>query len=196
MLKRGEQSTLSIDLMAGVAIVALIAVGSWNGLLRASPAKAELARIRSELEGKRRDLAGLEREAAHFETALREKQAAMASAGAPPARSPIEQDLRTLTELMRRHGLHVAEISPLGSTSYPGVLESKYRLRASGRCAELAQALRGFEGCRFWGDITSLQISSPAGSPGASGDTREADLTLSFYSAVQPQAAGTPETKP
>lgn len=191
-----EQSTLTIDLAGAATVLALLLTGAWSGLIRTSPAKAELNGIRTELELKRRDLAGMQRELAKFQSTLREREGEMAGLGAPPERSPIEEDLRTLSELMTRHGLHVAEVSPLGSNSYPGVLESKYRLRAGGRCSDLAQALRGFENCRFWGDITHLQISAPAGRGAGAAEFREADLTLSFYTTIQPSPATTSGTKP
>jgi hypothetical protein len=79
----------------------------------------------------------------------------------------------------------VAEVSPLGATTYPGVLESRYRVRANGRWRDMVKAFQDFEQCRFWGDVTQLRMDGPApAGPESEGQTQTAELTLSFYSAA------------
>lgn len=184
---------LTLDLTGAAMTVALLLMGGWYGLWRPSAAVAELTRLRKEMDLKCKDQATLERETATFNTTLQERQRELAGTGAPPAKSPIEEDLRTITESMRRHGLRVSEVGPLGSTAYPGVLESRYRVRAGGTCAEIVRAFQDFEACRFWGDITHLQIGAPGSEKGQGTDTREIELCVSFYSAAarpEPSADG------
>jgi hypothetical protein len=183
MRPAGEPSLVSFDATGATIAAALLLLGSWYGLLRPSAARAELTRLNADMELRRKDLVALERESAGFTSTLQKLESELASAGAPPAKSPIEEDLRTITELMRRHGLHVSEVSPIGSTAYPGVQESRYRVRARGHCAEISATLRDFEGCRFWGDITSLQVQVAGAGKTLWAEGVDVEMTVSFYSA-------------
>ncbi|MFH0982683.1 MAG: hypothetical protein V2A79_14255 [Planctomycetota bacterium] len=181
-----------IDGVGGMLVGALAAAGIWQTFLKPSTASADLREWKAALADKSRDLATLEHELGNQETLLAERKEQLSAAGTLPAQTPIEDDLRTITELARRNNVRLTEVTPLGSVSYPGIKEVRYHLRGSGPCADLARMLSQFEACDFWGDITYLQIVSPKNAAGVRTDEREVDVTVAFYSAaVAPQPTDT-----
>ena len=174
-----------VNVVGGLVACAVVAGGirsARGGFFHPDSASAELRALRVTLADRSRDLAALDHELGKQEVLLAERKTEFAASGAPPARTPVEDDLRTITKLARRHDLQLAEVTPLGSALYPGAREVRYRIRGRGRYADLTKMLTQFEVCDFWGDITHLQVGRPKNSTGPRMDEREMTMTVSFYS--------------
>ena len=184
-----QQSLLIVNAVGGVMAGALAVAVVWEVALRPSTASAELHGLKAAFADQTRDLAALEHELDNQGALLEERRTTLIADGAPPARTPIEDNLRTIAELARRHGLELSEVTPLGTASYPGILEARYRVRGRGTYASLVETLRQFEACDFWGDVTHLQIERPKNQAGPRSDLREMDLTVSFYSVTDSEAS-------
>ncbi len=192
-----ESSILAVDLIGSVVVCVLLAAGIWHVFLRPSTASAETRELRMTLAGRTRDLATLEHEFEQQKVLLEQRKERLAATGTPPARTAIEDDLRTIVELARRNDLHLAEVSPLGSAWYPGVSEIRYRVAGSGTYRNITKLLHQFEGCDFWGDITYVQIGRPKSPAGPQTHEREMSLTVSFYSTESlPDTKGQQATGP
>ena len=183
-MRLGQRSVVIVDSLGCTVVCALVVAGVWLVFLRPSAASAMLGDLRETLAEKTRDLATLERELGKQATLMEQRREGLEAAGAPLGHTRIEDDLRTITGLARQNDVHLAEVTPTGSTSYPGVREVRYHIRASGRYRDLARMLWDFEACDFWGDVTYLQIGSAKGPADARTEMREMNLTVSFYSAA------------
>ncbi len=173
---------MAVDLLGGAVVCVLFAAGIWQVFLRPSTVSAETRALRTTLAERTRDLATLEHELDQQKVLLEQRKERLAATGTPPARTAIEDDLRTIVELAQRNDLHLADVSPLGLASYPGVLEVRYRVAGSGAYRDITKLLHQFEGCDFWGDITYVQIGNPKNPEGPQTHEREMSLTVSFYS--------------
>jgi len=102
-----------------------------------------------------------------------------------PEKTPVEADLRVISDLARRNHLQLTEFTPLGTTRYPGVCERQYRFKAGGTFAWHVGFLRDFRRSASWADITFVKLLSP--DPQTLGD-KACELVVSLYSATGEEA--------
>jgi len=186
-----QQSVLIVNLVGGALACVLAVAGVWQTVLRPNTASAELRESKLTLADKTRDLAVLRHELDNQSELLEGCQATLTTAGARPERTPIEDNLRTITDLARRNDIELTEVTPLVTASYPGILETRYRVRGRGAYVNLANTLRQFEACDFWGDITHLHIDGSSRAAETGTYARELELTVSFYSVAESESAET-----
>lgn len=179
-----EKSVVLVNLIGGILACVLAYAGIWQMFLVPKTASAELKDLRAILADRTQDMTTLEHELGKQKDLLEQREAELESRGAPPTQTPIEDDLRTITELAQRNGLHLMNVTPAGSVEYPGIREIQYHVTCCGIYTDLAKMLRQFEACDFWGDITCLKIESAKNTAGCGPNTRQMELTVSFYSAV------------
>jgi Tfp pilus assembly protein PilO len=182
-----DRTILGIDLVGGVVAVAcaVFAVAYWMG-----PARAAGERIRAlQAEVKSR-----EGEVTDLRITLRERQETakkledqVRALGALPAETPVEQDLSTITDLARSHGLKLGEVSPHSTVEYPGVHELRYILVGEGPFKDWVEFLASFQKCSFWADVTYVRCAQPAKADLISSAPARTELTVSFYAAMEPE---------
>ncbi len=138
--------------------------------------RSELAEISATLDSRRQDLGVLE------DRLQRE--------GAMPSRTPVESDLGTLNELLRKNNVRVARIVPLPRQEYPGLLELRYSCEAVGRMPDVLAFLRDLERNPFWTDVSYLSIKESQPSPGADEDLQAVAFAISLFSSgLEPSSA-------
>jgi hypothetical protein len=174
-------SLMVVDVIGVLVVAALAGVAVCYGFLNADRASRELQEITAIVEGLQRTTdetkATLQQQTQVYEA----RRAALGEGDLLPEEIPIENDLRAVSDIARRHRLELIEFSPLGSFLYPGVRETRYRLRAVGRFAQYLRFFRDFERSDSWADITYLELNS---SNAQTQDGKAADLVVSLYSAT------------
>lgn len=178
------RSTWPIDL-GGAALACLLLCGTgWYTYFRPQTASSQIPEALSSVHRLDAELAQL-RSTLEARATTRDKLRQSAEQlGRLPAKSPIEQNLRTITALAETHGVKVLEVLPLGKVSYPNALEVRFRVRAVAAYADQLRFLRSFQECSMWADVTYLRLAQRFVDPAELAVQSEADLTVSFFSAT------------
>ncbi|MCP4591631.1 MAG: hypothetical protein GY842_12895 [bacterium] len=190
-MRTGRYTIVLVDLAGVVVSCALLGASAWQVFLKPSTASAEVDSLQSVLSERTRDATLLEHELGKQQRMLEERESRLAVGGAPPERTPIEEDLRTIADVVRRNRLGLTDVAPVGSVDYPGVREVRYRIIGEGRFADVDRTLREFEKCDFWGDITHVRLSGTKAGRDPEGAVCEMVLTVSFYSAISTPSPAT-----
>lgn len=177
---------LAVDAIGGALVCACLAVGAWFAF---GPPREAAAALRANRE----EVLQLADEVSQMRSALLAAQARLQatrdrvqSLGALPRQMQLEQDLNTIAELARARDLSLSHVAPVATTDYPGVRETRYTIRGTGRFADWMAFLQAFEASPFWADITNLDMGAPQASRAAADAAPEATLTVSFYVATEP----------
>lgn len=181
-----DRTIWGIDLTGGVltAACAVIAVGHLVGPTRAVGQR--IRELQAEVKGRESELADLRVTLHQRQEAAKALADKMRALGSLPAETPVEQDLRTIADLARFHALRLSEVSPHSTVEYPGVRELQYLLIGEGQFEEWVAFLTSFQKCSFWADVTYVKFSQPGKAGLDSSATARAELTVSFYAAVEP----------
>ena len=182
-----RSSSLIIFDVAGAAVtICVAALGVWCGLLHPQTTSRHLADLQSKLTATRSSLRIAESATHQQLLELAALQEDIRLRGALPSRSPVEADLRTITEVALNNQIELAEVKPDATKEYPGITESKYLVEARSTYEDILGFLREFEQSAFWADITELEISSQ-GRKGHQNDTlRSAEFVVSLFASNSP----------
>jgi Tfp pilus assembly protein PilO len=182
-----DRTIWGIDLTGGVltAACAIIAVGHLVGPTRAVGQR--IRELQTEVRTRESELADLRITLHQRQNAASELAEKLRALGSLPSETPVEQDLRTIADLAHAHGLRLSEVSPHSTVEYPGVQELRYVLIGEGRFDDWVGFLARFQKCSFWADVTYVRLSQPVKAELDSTATAQAELTVSFYAAVEPR---------
>lgn len=186
MVKKG-QSLLMYDAVGMLLVLAALAVGVWTGLIAPGSGNQALGYARTELDRILRDANTMEAAVHAQESDLSKLKLKVAAEGALPTRSPVEANLREITDLANRHYIKVSNILPVGLREHAGVTELKQAITANGAYADLISFLRGFEKAKFWADIIELKISNRATRGDESMVKPTVSLDVSLFAAPSPE---------
>jgi Tfp pilus assembly protein PilO len=182
-----DRTILGIDLAGGVltAACAVIAVGHLAGPTRA--AGQRIRELQTEVKSRESEVADLRITLHERQETAKELEDQLRTLGSLPAETPVEQDLGTITDLARSHGLKLGEVSPHSTVEYPGVQELRYLLIGEGRFEDWVEFLASFQKCSFWADVTYVRCTQAAKADLNSSATARTELTVSFYAAAEPE---------
>ncbi len=154
-----KRSLLAYDLFGAAAAIAVGTVGLWSGLVRPQTSSQQLNDLQTRLAEARTSyettLTAIERKSIELNR-LRTK---VQENGSLPQRSPVEADLRRLSQLAVDNHVQLVEIAPLATEQYPGLTELTYSAHASGTFGGLMAFMRDFERAPFWADISRVRLS-------------------------------------
>jgi len=179
-------SLLVIDVLGAAVVTACAGVGLWYGLFKFNSAPAQIRDLSAEVEELEQTLGKMRAALDGQRATYRQREATLGERDLLPENTPVERDLRAISDLVRQNRLELNDFTPVGTKRYPGVREARYRLRTSGRFADYLGFLRGFQAGSFWGDIARLKlVSAGAQTP----ENKSGELVVTLYSAIEENAA-------
>lgn len=174
-----------IDLAGALLASVILACGGYFGLVRTQSVSDNINRLTASTRNLRVQSAEMQAQLHQAQTAADTSRTELSQRGRLPQQTPVERDLQTLTQYARTNRLTIAEVRPLGTVRYPGVIELRYVLRVSGTFDALVGFFTAFESSPFWADLTHMKIDAPAIGPEPA--PRTAELTVSFFASVESQ---------
>ncbi len=183
----GNWSLKIVDLIGGGTAAACVCGLVWLTILRSDPTSAEIQNLSRAVRTARLQLAALDAEQEQQQNLFEDHQARLSTLGRLPDEAPVEDYFRALSRLATEHSLRVLRHSPLGSRSYPGLVEHRHTYEVAGSIPDLMRFLQGVESGTFWADIGYLQIDASTGARAGDPQMRVARLTFSLFSAPSVQ---------
>ena len=174
-----------IDLAGALLTAALLYTAGWYALFRADAASTRVPTLALELEAKEHELRVLRATLQDRREELDILNAEIRQKGRLPDRSPLEQDLATISSLAEANGVTIEGVEPIAEIHYPSVLERCLRIQTVGSFTNHLRFLRAFESCSFWADITYLKLEQTKEEMLHLSPTRHSSFVLSSFSAVQ-----------
>jgi len=185
MLLSGQRSLWLIDGIAALVIIAIAWAVGWYAFFKPDTATSQMRALSGDLSQMRADLrrlrSALDRTTDEHQAMLVEVE----KTGRLPDRSPIDQDLKTITALANRYGVKFLHVEPVPGTEYPSVKEMRYRVKSIGTYEDHLRFLDAFEQCAFWADVTYFTLDQTKADMVKFDATRKSELILSFYSATR-----------
>ncbi len=174
-------SVVMIDIAGALSVAACLGTSFWFSFYGTGATAKTLHALNQEVRHAE-DMQSRMDEAIRRKTdAGHERQDTVGESDFLPQATPVERELRQLSELARKNGLQVAGLMPLGAYQYPGIQELRYKMTTSGTFNDYVQFLDDFQQSSSWADVTFLKMASA--DPQVTQNKR-ADLTFSFYSAA------------
>ena len=166
-------------------MAALLSTVGWYAFFKPDTASSRMRTLSAELAQMRTDSrrlrSALETQTAQWHNLLEEAE----RKGRLPSRSPVDQDLRTITGLANENHIKFLQVEPVSTVRYPNVLEIRYRVRSVGNYADHLRFLTAFEQCSFWADVTHVKLEQSMADMVSFNPARSSDMTVSFYSGIQ-----------
>ena len=94
--------------------------------------------------------------------------------------SPMEQNLKLLTELVERQSLLLTKVTPGSFNQSENIAQRRFLLKSSGRFEDMVSFFAQFETSPFWADVTHVKITRSV-LPGSSA-AGDLELAVSFFS--------------
>lgn len=179
-------SLFVIDVLGAAVVAACAGVGLWYGLFKSNSAPVQIRDLSAEVEEREQTLGKMRAALDEQQAAHRQREATLGERDLLPENTPVERDLRAISDLARQNRLELNDFTPVGTRRYPGVLEVRYRLRSSGRFADYLGFLRGFQDASFWADIARLKLVSTSAQ---TQENKSSELIVSLYSGTEENAA-------
>ncbi len=179
MLGQKPTNIMTVDLAAGGALLALVAGMVWYVSGPQRDTYADLERLTSSARKTRGELGQLNAMLEDRRDALASLRDQLTRDGAMPSRTPVEEDLTTLTALAQSNNVRIARVTPLPKQEYPGLLELRYSCEANGTMPNIMGFLRALENHPFWMDISYLDLRQPFQQV-ALDDDKEEEQSLAF----------------
>lgn len=179
-------SLLVIDVLGAAVALGCAGAGLRYGLLKPNSAPAQINDLSAEVEQLEETLVKMRAALDGQRATYSQREATLGERDLLPENTPVERDLRAISDLAQENRLELNDFTPVDTKRYPGVLEVRYRLRSSGRFADYLGFLRGFQGGSFWADIARLKLVS------TSAETQEGksgELIICLYSGTDEDAA-------
>lgn len=180
-----HRTLLIIDVAGALLTGVLLTTVAWYAFLKPDTATSRVRLVSGEVEQSRADLGRLQM-ALDRQAALNHKLKGLAAQkGRLPTKSPVEQDLRTITSLAESNNVDFVSVAPTSEVRYPGVLELRYRVDTTGTYPDHLRFLAAFERCSSWADVTYMRVRRSVADVNELEPICKSELTLSFFSAVQ-----------
>jgi len=176
-----KTSLLAYDLVGAAVACGVAALGAWCAFYHVHVSVDRQQRARTALSSATTQLAEIESALRQARVERARLAADITQRGALPQRTPIEEDLRELTQLARGNGVELVQVTPMPQEKYPGLVEIRYAVQARSDFTSLVAFLRGFETSNLWADITGLNIGGSAGRAEAVEGERSSALVVSFF---------------
>lgn len=161
MLGQKPTNILTVDLAAGGVLLALVAGIVWYVTGPQRNTYVDLQSLTSSARKTRSELGQLNAMREDRRDALATLRDQLTRDGAMPSRTPVEEDLTTLTALAQSNNVRIARVTPLPRQEYPGLLELRYSCEAGGTMPNIMDFLRAVENHPFWMDISYLDLRQP-----------------------------------
>ena len=182
----GRSTLVLVDLIGGALVLTCAVTFVWLTFLREDGADSEIESLTQAVTAMRKDLAEVNAEFDAGRAELETKNTELAAEGQLPRRGPVDEDLKVLSELARRHQVEIVRMTELPSRRYPGLLELRYTLDARTPLSNLMDFFRALEGADIWADISYLKVVAGNAPGQAQQPERLAQLTVSLFSAAEP----------
>ncbi len=186
MRDSGQLFLRIIDLLCGCALALCLLGFIWLTVIRENHTKAEIGELNQFIREARKDHRVLQAASHKQSVLLTKRRSELAETDELPADMPVEQYFQTLSSIASDHRLRVVRQNPLPSRRYPGLLEQRYAYEVSGSFPALARFLKSIEDADFWADVSYLKIDRGGGPKDVARNERVAVLTLSLFSAPEP----------
>ena len=178
---RSAKMLLLIDGLGAVLVAGCAWVGAWYGVWGTVRTSGELTELSSTVEDLETTFVRLKNTLEAKQEAYQQRLTELGQRELLPEKTPAEENLRAIAELVRQSQLELLELTPAESRRYPGVIEQRYELRLSGAFTDYVRFFKAFEASPFWGDIVGLRLTSTnAQAPGG----KSGLMTVSLYSTV------------
>jgi hypothetical protein len=176
-----QQSLLTYDVIGAAATLAVAGIGFWSGLVHLPQVAGRQADLDLRLDRAQKSLSAAEADAEREMARAEDLESQLASRGALPHETPVEENLRTVTQLARQNDVELMEVQPdPARKDYSGITELRYTVRSRGLFASLVDMLADFEQAGIWADVTQLKMTSATA--GADGDDRRVmELAVSLF---------------
>ena len=177
-----------VDVLGALAVLAIAWVGVWQGVLSADETSTQIKELSTAVNEQEHILSRMKTALESQREAHLASQATLGERDLLPEETPVENDLRAISDLAQRNSLELTEFTPQGSANYPGIEETRYRLQARGQFARYLGFLRDFQQSASWADITYLKLTS---SDAQTQNDKAGDLIFSLYSATNEEPGPT-----
>ena len=170
-----------VDVLGGLAALACAAAGIGFGWIGSDQTARRIDVLTNQGIQLNRRMAALKTALHRQQDLFQQRTQAFGARDLLPEASPVERELRTVTDLARSNGLEVTGLVPIGSWNYPGLREVRYRMTTSGSYTSYVRFLRAFEQAASWSDLTFIELSS---ADPQSSEQKLGELTISLYAAA------------
>lgn len=176
-----RQPLLIYDAVGLIATLVVAGVGVWSGAVHLPQIAADQTDLNLRLDRAQQALNAAEASLRSELARAANLESQLAERGALPSQTPVEEDLRAVTQLARQNDVELMEVQPdPARKEYTGITELRYTVRGRGPFDRLLGLLTDFERAGIWADVTQLKIISPAA--GANGDDRRViELAVSLF---------------
>ncbi|MFQ5489713.1 MAG: hypothetical protein ACE5GE_03225 [Phycisphaerae bacterium] len=175
------KSLAIVDAIGAATALACAAGGMWFGFVGSDQTTGRIDLLTEQVAQLSGLLEGLQAARLRQEDIFHQRSEAFGGRDLLPEASPVEHELRTVTDLAREHGLDLTGLVPLGYWDYPGLREVRYRMTAKGTYTSYVRFLHAFEQAASWSDVTYLRMDSA--DPQVPND-KYGELTVSLYAAA------------
>lgn len=165
--------------------MALLGAISWYAFFKPDTASSQIDAVAADVAQEQADLQQLQSALAQSRTMRKTLLVDAKKKGHLPTRSPIDEDLQTITGLANASNVKFVQVEPISTVLYPNVQEHRYRVRTVGTFSNHLRFFQAFEDCSFWADITYVKLEQTMTEMNQLDVIRHSDMTLSFYSALQ-----------
>jgi hypothetical protein len=183
MKQRTIWSLRLLDALGGVLVVTSLSTFCWFTILGTDATAQEVDRLRTDIMMARREVTSLRAERDRQQSMLNVRKSELSATGELPAEARLEEYFRALALLAEQNRLRVMRHNPLGTRSYPGLLERRFTYQVTGATADLIRFLWAVEQTDFWADVGYLKIEKAGSAEVSRSGDRVATLTISVFSA-------------
>jgi len=180
-----RRSIWLIDGCGGLVVSVLLVTMSWYAFFKPDTASSQIEAVAADVAQGQADLQQLQSALSQGGATRQALMSAAEEQGHLPQRSPVDQDLQTITGFANASNVKFLQVQPISTVLYPNVQEQRYRIRTVGTFSDHLRFFQAFEACSFWADITYVKLEQTMTGMNQFDAARQSDMTLSFYSALQ-----------
>lgn len=182
MMQRDALSLRIIDLAGATLAVSCLIGSGWVFFVRIEQTHERIKAFSEHVQATQREARTLRTSLGDLRARIVQTHAALEDSGQLPAKAPVEEYFRSLSNLAAKLDLQVMRNSPHGERHYPGLMEERYSFDVAGTTDAVMRFLQGIERSEYWADVGYLKISSGAVGITPKPALRSANLILSLFS--------------
>ncbi len=173
------------DIIGLVATLSLLGGGGWYVFAKPDTASARMAALAGEVAQLNTDRIQLQSVQDQFSRQRRDLLEHAKEMGRLPDDSPLDQELKRITNLAGANDIKILEVTPLAVVRYPNVLSTQFSLKTEGTFADYVQFFESYEQSESWSDMTHIAMAPANPGGDATNAMRRGELTVSFFSLFQ-----------